>query len=169
MLEYAANQMRMVQYNNECFRWCHLAKVYSDKVKSNRERISHYKKYVDTLNYDGIEFPISIKQIPKIEDQNNISINVIGYENKNRFPLYVSQKVTETILDLLLIWEEEKQHYVWIKDFNRFMFSRNRHRHRLLYISVDTAFNFLGVKKFLAITHQTALLLMESKSYECLK
>ena len=29
---------------NECFRWCHLAKVYSDKVKSNRERISHYKK-----------------------------------------------------------------------------------------------------------------------------
>ena len=103
--------------DNECFRWCHLAKVYSDKVKSNRERISHYKKYVDTLNYDGIEFPVSIKQIPKIEDQNNISINVIGYENKNRFPLYVSKKVTETTLDLLLIWEEEeKQHYVWIKD-----------------------------------------------------
>ena len=54
--------------DNECFRWCHLAKVYSVKVKSNRERISHYKKYVDTLNYDGIEFPVSIKQIPKIED-----------------------------------------------------------------------------------------------------
>ena len=72
--------------DNECFRWCHLAKVYSEKVKSNRERISHYKKYVDTLNYDGIEFPVSIKQIPKIEEQNNISINVIGYENKQRFP-----------------------------------------------------------------------------------
>ena len=25
--------------DNECFRWCHLAKVYSDKVKSNSERI----------------------------------------------------------------------------------------------------------------------------------
>ena len=44
--------------NNKCFRWCHLPKVYSDKVKSNRERISHYKKYVNTLNYDGIEFPV---------------------------------------------------------------------------------------------------------------
>ena len=65
--------------DNECFRWCHLAKVYSDKVKSNRERISHYKKYVDTLNYDRIEFPVSIKQISKIEDKNNISINVFGY------------------------------------------------------------------------------------------
>ena len=70
--------------DNECFRSCHLAKVYSDKVKSNRKRISHDKKYVYTLNYDGIEFSVSIKQIPKIEDQNNININVFGYENKNR-------------------------------------------------------------------------------------
>ena len=71
--------------DNECFRWCHLAKVYSNQIKSNRERISHYKKYVNTLNYNGIKFPVSIKQIPKIEEQNNISINVFGYENKNAF------------------------------------------------------------------------------------
>ena len=116
--------------DNECFRWCHLAKVYSEKVKSNRERISHYKKYVDTLNYDGIKFPVSIKQIPKIEEQNNISINVIGYENKQRFPLFVSKKVFETTLDLLLIMEDEKQHYVWIKDFNRFMYNQSKHQHR---------------------------------------
>ena len=105
--------------------------MYSNKVKRNCERISHYKKYVDTLNYDRIEFPVSIKQKPKIEDQNNISINMFGYKNKNRFPLYVSQKVTETTLDLFLIWEEEKQHYAWIKDFNRFMFNQNKHKHRL--------------------------------------
>ena len=116
--------------DNECFRWCHLAKVYSEKVKSNRERISHYKKYVDTLNYDGIKFPVSIKQIPKIEEQNNISINVFGYENKQRFPLFVSKKVFETTLDLLLIMEDEKQHYVWIKDFNRFMYNQSKHQHR---------------------------------------
>ena len=81
-------------------------------------------------HYDGIEFLVSIKQIPKIEDQNNISINVFGYENKSRFPLYVSRKVTKTTLDLLLIWEKEKQHYVWIKDFNRFMFNQNKHQHK---------------------------------------
>ena len=70
------------------------------------------------------------KQIPKIEEQNNISINVFGYENKQRFPLYVSQKVFETTLDLLLIMEDEKQHYVWIKDFNRFMYNQSKHQHR---------------------------------------
>ena len=104
--------------------------MYSSEVKSNRERISHYKKYVDTLNYYGIEFPVSIKQIPKIEEQNNISINVFGYENKQRFPSYVSKNVLETNLDLLLIMEDEKQHYVWIKDFNRFMYNQSKHQHR---------------------------------------
>ena len=105
--------------------------MYSDKVKRNLEKISHYKKYVDTLNYDGIEFPVSIKQITKIEDQNNISFNVFAHENKNCFSLYVFQKVTETTLDFLSILEEENQHYVWIKDFNRFMFNQNKHKHRL--------------------------------------
>ena len=55
---------------------------------------------------------------------------MFGYENKNRFPLYVSRKVTKTTLNLLLIWEKEKQHYVWIIDFNRFMFYQKTHQHR---------------------------------------
>ena len=107
--------------DNECFRWSHLAKLHSDKVKTHCERISHYKKYVDTLNYDGIQFPVSIKQIPKIERQNNISVNVFEYENKTVFPLYVSQNAFETTLDLLFITRDKNQHYVWIKDFNRFI------------------------------------------------
>jgi len=48
-----------------------------DKVKSHPERVSNYKKYVDTVNYDGIEFPVSVKQVPKIEDQNNIIIMIL--------------------------------------------------------------------------------------------
>ena len=116
--------------DNECFRWSHLAKLHSDKVKTHCERISHYKKYVDTLNYDGIQFPVSIKQIPKIERQNDISINVFGYENKTVFPLYVSQNVFETTLDLLFITRDKNQHYVWIKDFNRFMYNQNQHQHK---------------------------------------
>ena len=38
--------------------------------------------------------------------------------------------MSETTLHLLLLSEEEKQHYVWIKDFNRFMFNQNKHQHR---------------------------------------
>ena len=51
-------------------RWCRLSKLHSDKVKSNRKKISHYKKYVDTLNHDRIKFSVLIKQIPKIGGAN---------------------------------------------------------------------------------------------------
>ena len=40
------------------------------------------------------------------------------------------KKVTENTLDILLITKNEKQHYVWIKDFNRFMFNQNKHEHK---------------------------------------
>ena len=41
---------------------------------------------VDELNYKDIEFPVTIKQINKIEKQNNINISVFGYENKQPYP-----------------------------------------------------------------------------------
>ena len=117
--------------DNECFRWCHLAKIYCNQIKNHPERISHYKKYVNTLNYNNIKFPVSIKQIPKIEEQNSISINVFGYEDKLRFPLYISKRTEfKSTLDLFLITEGEKQHFVSIKDFNKFMFNQNNHKNK---------------------------------------
>ena len=38
--------------------------------------------------------------------------------------------MTETAFDLLLISEDKNQHYVWIKDLNRFMFNQNKHQHK---------------------------------------
>ena len=39
------------------------------------------KRLASNLNYDGIEFPVKEKDFKKIEVQNNICINVFGYEN----------------------------------------------------------------------------------------
>ena len=33
-------------------------------------------------------------------------------------------------MNLLLIAEDEKRHYVLIKDFNRFMYNKTKHQHR---------------------------------------
>lgn len=44
----------------------------------------------DIVNYIGIEFPVKINKINKIEKLNNIRINVYGYENKHFFPKYIS-------------------------------------------------------------------------------
>jgi len=70
--------------DNKCFLYYHPAKLNEEKVKSHAEKVSNYKKYVDTVNYDGLEFPVSVKQVPKIEDQNNIRIKFLVM--KIKFP-----------------------------------------------------------------------------------
>ena len=42
---------------------------------------------------------------------------------KIKFFCYVSKKSNEQELNVLLISNEEKSHYVFIKDFNRLMYS----------------------------------------------
>ena len=85
---------------------------------------------VEELNYQGVEFPVATKHYGKIEVQNNININVFGYENEQFYAIYVSKQKNEKVLNLLLITEREKQHYVLIKDFNRMMYNKTKHQHR---------------------------------------
>ena len=57
--------------------------------------------------------------------KNNICINVFGYENKMVFPIYISEQEFEESVDLLLLIDEDKSHYVYIKGFDRFV-SQNK-------------------------------------------
>ena len=115
--------------DNECFRWCHIRHL--NPRNDNPQRIKKTdKSFVKKLNYQGIEFPVSVKQYNKIETQNSININVFGYENKQTYPIYVSKEKFENVLNLLLISEDENKHYCLIKDFNRFMFSKNKTQHK---------------------------------------
>ena len=50
------------------------------------------KTFINQLDYSGIEFPVDVKHYNQIEKQNNININVFGYENKQPFPIYVSKE-----------------------------------------------------------------------------
>ena len=79
--------------DDECFRWCHLAYLFP--VLKNTERISKYKERKEKVNYDGIKFPVEIKDIPKIEKMNNVKFNLF-YVSENKFeifPRYISEKI----------------------------------------------------------------------------
>ena len=47
---------------------------------------------------------------------------MLGYENELVFPIYVSDQKFENSMDLLLLINDDKSHYVYIKDFHTFMF-----------------------------------------------
>ena len=65
------------------------------------------------------------------KDFNKIAVKKIyalmfGYENGLVFPIYVSNQKFEDSMDLLLLIDDDKSHYVYIKDFDRFMFHKTK-------------------------------------------
>ena len=98
--------------------------------KNIQKEFKKLKKIAEKPDFDGIEFPIQEKDFSKIEVKNNICINVFGYENGLVFPIYVSDQKFEDSMDLLLLIDDDKSHYVYIKDFDRFMFHKTRNKNR---------------------------------------
>ena len=95
-----------------------------------------------------MKFPAKIKDIHKIKKKNPIDIGAFGYENKEKHPIYFSKKCCEEkLVDLLLIGEEGKRHYVLIKDFNTFMYDLSLHRGKNIFAVI--AYRLLVQKKTL--------------------
>ena len=117
----------------ECFRWCHVRHINPQSKDPQRVKKKDRVKSKE-LDYEGIEFPVAVKDYNKVEKMNNININVFGYENKQPFPIYISKGENEDHMDLLLITDESGTgggwYYVYIKEFNRFLYNQTKHEHR---------------------------------------
>ncbi|XP_066914127.1 uncharacterized protein [Clytia hemisphaerica] len=108
--------------DERCFMWAILAALYS--CERNSQRHTHYRKHVSKLNFKGIPFPVLIKDVPKFETQNNISVNVIGYEDETFFPLFVSSNIEDGKKHVNLLYfsnGEGSTHYAWIKDLSKLL------------------------------------------------
>ena len=115
--------------DQKCFLWCHVRHI--NPSKEHPERIKKTdKKIAEKLSYDGIEFPVQEKDFNKIEVKSNICINVFGYENGLVFQIYLSDQKFEYSTDLLLLIDYDKSYYVYIKDFDRFMFHKTKSKNK---------------------------------------
>ena len=65
------------------------------------------------------------REFSKIETKINICINVFCYENGLTFSIHVSDKKFENPMNLLHLIDGDKSHYVYIKNFDRFV-SQNK-------------------------------------------
>ena len=105
------------------FLWCHVRNL--NLIDKNPQRITKEdKEIVSKLNYEGVNFHVSKNDYFKVEKQNKICINVFCSENKIVYPAYLSDQKFNDSIDLLLISDKIKSHYVYIKDFNKFMLAR---------------------------------------------
>ena len=77
----------------------------------------------------GIEMPMELKDIPRFEKQNNISVSLYGWKkariNKDKevepgyaYTLRIAEDVKLNHVNLLMIGDEVK-YYCWVKNFSR--------------------------------------------------
>ena len=67
------------------------------------------------------------------------------YVNGLTYPVYVSSQKFRDCMDLLLISDENKSHYVYIKDFDRFMCNKTKNKNKFFFANV--VYGLLVVKK----------------------
>lgn len=119
--------------DNRCFGWAVTAGVITPKGPGNRT--SSYPNCVEFLNFEGIDFPIKLRDISKFEAINpEISINVYGIDKicvngsiKYEIvgPLYYTQSRKHAHVNLLLIHDEYgNSHYCYISDLSRLVSSQ---------------------------------------------
>ena len=99
------------------FLWCVLRALNLKNVH-NEIIDKKLKLKENTLNMDGIEYPVSLKDLNKFEKQNpTISITVLGYERKIVYPLRNSDNTDrEHNIILILIEEGGVNHYCLVKN-----------------------------------------------------
>jgi len=111
--------------DNACFAWSVVA-LHPAERKSERE--SSYPHYSTVLNLKGIELPITLTQIKKFENLNNISINVYCIEKKKElsiFPIRLAEKKMDKHVNLLYVQNDDYVgHFAWIKNLSRLVSSQ---------------------------------------------
>ena len=55
---------------------------------------------------------------------------MFGYVNGLNFLIFVSDQKFENSIDLLLVIDDDKSHYVYIKDFDKFMFHKTKKKNQ---------------------------------------
>ena len=121
--------------DNECFRWCHVRHL--NPVQKNPQRLTQKDRGIaKTLDYSGVTFPVTIREMDKIEKGNKININAYIYNEDGKYvsPIRNSKTEYQDTLNVLLIERETekeyKQHYVYIKDFNRLNFNITKRKNK---------------------------------------
>ena len=118
--------INMKNQDEKCFMWCVLRAL--NLINKNAERVDNdLKSKQDTINIQGIRYPVSFRDIDRFEHLNpNISISVLGYNKEERvYPLRIS-KCTKRKHDivLLLIKDGEKSHYCLVKNISALLSSQ---------------------------------------------
>ena len=136
--------INMESKDDKCFLWSILR--YLHPQEKHCTRINDLIKFENDLNYEGINFPVKVKNIQKFENNNPDlpGINVFSVNDNNKiYPLRINKKDCQKSIDLFLYSEDEKQHYSLMKNFTRLVRSQyTSHRSSKIYICKKCLYHY---------------------------
>ena len=124
--------------NDKCFIWSVLRGL-NPKDRDAEKIDKDLKSKENTLNMEGIEYPVNTKgDIKRFEKQNpDISISILGYSKDERiYPLRISKKENKRKhnIVLLLIKDGDNSHYCLVKNLSALLSSQvNKHKSKLYF------------------------------------
>ena len=127
--------INMQNKDNKCFfLWCVL-RALNPKSNHPKRLDKELMGEENTLNMEGICYPVSLKDSNKFEKQNpNITITVFTYERKIVYPLRNSDNTDRDYnIILMLIEEGVVKHYCLVKDISRLLSSQASNRDKKHY------------------------------------
>ena len=122
--------------DNRCFGYAILSALYHATLPADERgcRPTAYTEEQFALhNLDKLRYPIAPDQVPEIEREIGIGINVFSYyddEGKARYPVFISrlheeqEQAEHEVIDLLYF----NDHWAWIRNFSRFMHDQDKHK-----------------------------------------
>jgi len=121
-----------VQNNdNKCFMYAVLSALFPQQT--NKCVMSKYISHANHLKFGSIKFPVKISDIAKFEKLNNITINVLAYD-EDIFPLRITEnRGGRKHINLLLLSKGDIKHYCYIKNMSALLRAQRDYTHKLFY------------------------------------
>ena len=110
--------------DRECFKWAVIAASRWEEINNNPETISKLKRFEKDFDWSGLGFPVSFKDISEFEFRNQISINLLATEGKEIYICRTGGNY-KRVINLMIISESNRKHYVAIKSLSRLLSSKN--------------------------------------------
>ena len=100
--------------DQECSKWAVIAASWWENIDRNPQRISKLKKLEADFDWSGIGFLVLFRDIKGFEFRNQILTNILAIEGRQT---YICRKGGnyECAINLMLITESNRKHYVAIK------------------------------------------------------
>ena len=130
--QWIQNKKAVINSQNkdeECFKRAVIGALHREGIKKDHQCISRLRPYE---NWKELEFPVSIKKIDKFENNNaGIAVNVLfRNETSPKKDIFTVRRSEHNVkckkqVNLLMIEESKKRHYIAIKSISRLLKSLN--------------------------------------------